>query len=276
MHKRDASEEMTIMTTRQCFTSIVASTVILFTTGILVNSSDAKIDPGTTIGIWLFDEGKGEIAKDISKNGNHAKLVGAKWTQGKHGKAVEFDGTNHVKIAASKSTDDYLNGFTYCLWIKPLSAAGNDHVRIIERNWHNPGIYIGPKNFFGSIVSGGALQPAVGQSRGGKPEVGKWTFIALTHDKNLLLLYVDNELVAKTKIGKPDLKNEHDGGSIWLASWKAPGWSFAGVIDEVGIFNTELSADTLKDISAQGFEKHMSAVSTDNRLTTKWGLLKTL
>ena len=68
MHKRDASEEMTIMTTRQCFTSIVASTVILFTTGILVNSSDAKIDPGTTIGIWLFDEGKGEIAKDISKN----------------------------------------------------------------------------------------------------------------------------------------------------------------------------------------------------------------
>ena len=85
-----------------------------------------------------------------------------------------------------------------------------------------------------------------------------------------------NELVAKTKIGKPDLNNEHDGGSIWLASWKAPGWSFAGVIDEVGIFNTELSADTLKDISAQGFEKHMSAVSIDNRLTTKWGLLKTL
>ena len=48
------------------------------------------------------------------------------------------------------------------------------------------------------------------------------------------------------------------------------------MIDEVGIFNTELSADTLKDISAQGFEKHMSAVSIDNRLTTKWGLLKTL
>ena len=262
------------MTSLQYSISVVTSTIVLLTMGILVNSSDAKVDPETTVGIWLFDEGKGDTAKDISKNGNHAKLVGAKWTQGKHGKAVEFDGTNHVKIAASKSTDDYLDGFTYCLWIKPLGAAGKDHVRIIERNWHNPGIYIGPKDFFGSIVSKGALQPAVGQSRGGKPEAGKWTFIALTHDNTLLRLYVDNELVAKTKIGKPDLKNEHDGEAIWLASWKAAGWNFAGVIDEVGIFNTGLSADTLKDISVQGFEKHMSVVSANNRLTTKWGLLK--
>ena len=54
-------------------------------------------------GLVELDEGKGNTAKDISKNGNHAKLVDAKWTQdGKHGKAVEFDGTNHVKIAASK------------------------------------------------------------------------------------------------------------------------------------------------------------------------------
>ena len=235
----------------------------------------AQLDEDTIVGIWLFDEGKGETAKDISGNGNHAKLVGAEWTDdGQRGKGVEFNGTNHVKIAATKSTDDYLDGFTYCLWIKPMRIHDGDHSRVIERNWHNPGIYIGPKDFFGSIVSKGALQPAAGQNRGGKPEAGKWTFIALTHDNTLLRLYVDNELVAKTKIGKPDLKNEHDGGAIWLASWKAAGWSFAGVIDEVGIFNTGLSADTLKDISVQGFEKHMSVVSANNRLTTKWGLLK--
>ena len=113
------------MTSQQYSISVVTSTIVLLTIGILVSSSDAKVDPETTVGIWLFDEGKGDTAKDISKNGNHAKLVGAKWTQGKHGKAVEFDGTNHVKIAASKSTDDYLDGFTYCLWIKPLGAAGN-------------------------------------------------------------------------------------------------------------------------------------------------------
>ena len=74
----------------------------------------AKLDEDAIVGIWLFDEGKGETAKDISKNGNHAKLIGAKWTpDGKHGKAVEFDGTNYVRIAASKSTDDYREGYLF-------------------------------------------------------------------------------------------------------------------------------------------------------------------
>ena len=36
----------------------------------------AQLDKDTIVGIWLFDEGKEETAKDISENGNHAKLVG--------------------------------------------------------------------------------------------------------------------------------------------------------------------------------------------------------
>ena len=181
----------------------------------------AKLDKDTIVGIWLFDEGKGETAKDISGNGNHAKLVGAEWTDdGQRGKGVEFNGTNHVKIAATKSTDDYLDGFTYCLWIKPMRIHDGDHSRVIERNWHNPGIFIGPKDFFASIVSGGGIQPAVGLNRGGEPEVDKWMFIALTLDQNQLLLYVDNEVVAKTKVGKPDLTNHADGGAIYLAQYK--------------------------------------------------------
>ena len=246
---------------------------LIVTSPMLVMQSQAKIDPKNIVGIWFFDEGQGDTAEDISENGNHAKLVGAKWTDGKRGKGVEFDGTNHVKIAASKSTDDYLDGFTYCLWIKPMRIHGNDHCRVIERNWHNPGIYIGSKDFFASIVSGGAMQPVVGQNRGGKPEVDKWMFIALTLDKNQLLLYVDNEVVAKTKVGKPDLTNNADGGAIYLAQYKRAGWDYVGVIDEVGVFNKGLSADTLNDISSKGLEKAMS-VSTENRFTTTWGDLK--
>ena len=205
----------------------------------LVMQSQAKIDPKNIVGIWFFDEGQGDTAKDISENGNHAKLVDAKWTDGKRGKGVEFDGTNHVKIAASKSTDDYLDGFTYCLWMKSMRIHGNDHCRVIERNWHNPGIYIGSKDFFASIVSGGAMQPVVGQNRG----------------------------------GKPDLTNNADGGAIYLAQYKRAGWDYVGVIDEVGVLNKGLSADTLNDISSKGLEKAMS-VSTENRFTTTWGDLK--
>ena len=80
-------------------------------------------------------------------------------------------------------------------------------------------------------------------------------------------------MVSKARAGKPNLKNEHNGEAIWLASWKAPEWSFTGMIDEVWVFNKGISADTLNDIASKGIEKTMP-VSAKDRLTTKWGSLK--
>ncbi|MGQ9608825.1 MAG: hypothetical protein ACUVWN_05975 [bacterium] len=38
--------------------------IILSANIFLINSSYAKIDPKTFIGIWLFDDGKGNITQD--------------------------------------------------------------------------------------------------------------------------------------------------------------------------------------------------------------------
>ena len=105
-------------------------------------------------------------------------------------------------------------------------------------------------NFFASIINGRAMQPAVDVNRG-----SEWMFVALTYDKKLLSLYVDEEVVAETKVGKPDLTHDADGGAIRLASWKDPGWNFKDVIDEEGVFNEELSADTLKDFLPKALNK---------------------
>jgi hypothetical protein len=40
--------------------------VAMFIAGVLTASSDAKIDPETIVGMWLFDEGDGDIAEDLS------------------------------------------------------------------------------------------------------------------------------------------------------------------------------------------------------------------
>ncbi|MDE0555538.1 MAG: hypothetical protein OXI24_15055 [Candidatus Poribacteria bacterium] len=34
----------------------------------------AKIDPKTVVGIWLFDEGNGKVAEDLSGNGHDGEL----------------------------------------------------------------------------------------------------------------------------------------------------------------------------------------------------------
>ena len=70
---------------------ICASLIIMCL--IPAGQSYAEIDPETVVGVWLFDEGEGEIAGDSSENGNGGKIFGAKWVDGKFGKALDFDGT---------------------------------------------------------------------------------------------------------------------------------------------------------------------------------------
>ena len=69
-----------------CISFIVVS---LMLTGV----SNAKIDPGTVVGMWLFDEGKGDVTADSSANKNDGTLEnGPEWTDGKFNEAIQFDG----------------------------------------------------------------------------------------------------------------------------------------------------------------------------------------
>ena len=53
---------------------------------IVTGVSNAKIDPKTCVGAWLFDEGKGDVAKDSSANGNNGTIVKSpKSVQGQFG-----------------------------------------------------------------------------------------------------------------------------------------------------------------------------------------------
>ena len=242
---------------------------------IFVSLSFAKIDPASIVGIWLLDEGKGDVAKDTSGNGNDGKLVGAKWTDGKFGKALEFNGSSHVEIPASETTDDYLDGFTYLIWVKPTTAPPNANTRIIERDWHNPTIQMGATDFYGSIaVNADQAQTHV---RGGAWKMEEWSFVAITYDGKNLQLYVDGEMVNEKDVGEADAKPNHTTpphqGSIWLATWKAPGWDFTGVLDEVGVFNTPLSDKELKDIMDNGLEA-VSSVSSVGKMAITWGHVK--
>jgi len=237
----------------------------------LAFSAQAKIDPATLVGAWTLDEGKGAAFKDASGNNNNGEVVGAKWVDGKDGKALEFDGSNHARIPASPTTDDYRDGFTYALWVKPTAVPGNPNTRVMERNWHNPTIQIGATDFYASVVQGGGIGNGI---RGGIHKVGSWTFVALTHDGKTLKLYVDGELVNQSDVGQPDMTRDADGGSIWFAQWKGgPGWDFKGAVDEVSVHNAPLPDANIKDLMKGGL-KGILAVSPAGRMAATWGSLK--
>ena len=233
--------------------------------------SDAKIEPKNIIGMWLFDEGSGKVTKDLSGNGNDGNIVDAEWVEGKNSKGLEFDGTNHLEIPASETTDDYMEGFTYLLWIKPTGTPPNANTRVIERDWHNPTIHISNAgNFYGSTVVGAVLDNSA--VTGGTWTMDEWSFVALTYDGTTLKLYVDDEMVQDLKVAKPDFTKNNADGAIWLGTWKAPGWDFTGVLDEVGVFNVALSEDDIKGIMKDGLSP--TAVSPSGKLATTWGEIK--
>ena len=246
--------------------------MVLFISGVWVQESASEIDPESLMGMWHFDQGQGNTVKDSSPNGNDGKIVDAERVEGKEGMGIEFDGSNHVVIPASETTDDFLDGFTYLLWVKPLGNPSGQHVRLIERDWHNPTIMIGQADFYGSFLFNNVIDNS--QIRGGTWEMEEWSFVALTHDGEILALYVDGETVADLKVGEPNFTQNNDGGSIWLAGWKGgAGWDFTGVLDEVAIFNAPLSEDDLNSVMTEGLEGAL-AVSPTGKLATIWANIK--
>ena len=75
------------------FTLLVASLVVIFAT----MGYSAKLE-GLLL-LLLFEEGQGGVTEDISGNGYQGDIVGAKWTKGKFGKALEFNGkSDNVQV----------------------------------------------------------------------------------------------------------------------------------------------------------------------------------
>ncbi|MYC75960.1 hypothetical protein F4X10_09370 [Candidatus Poribacteria bacterium] len=87
---------------------------------ITVHISTAEIDFSTAVGIWLFDEGKGGVAEDISGEGNDGEVVKSKWVDGKFGKALEFDGKAGCVKTGAKLLEA-LEEFTILSWIQTTS-----------------------------------------------------------------------------------------------------------------------------------------------------------
>ena len=69
-----------------------------------VSSGKSQAGPEGLVGAWLFDEGKGNVAKDASGNGHDGEIRKAKWVDGKFGKALEFNGDGAVELFHTRTT----------------------------------------------------------------------------------------------------------------------------------------------------------------------------
>ena len=235
---------------------------------------------GDVVGIWLFDEGKGEVAGDSSGNGNDGTILpDVKWTKnGKFGSALDFPGsvtaTSYVVIPNNPSLDLVEHSMT--AWIKVTPTQDNWQIIVCKWDPHTVRNYSLLTNLdtgigFAQLTSGGEKQykTAMGQTAMTDDE---WHHLAGTYDGSIMKVYINGVMEAQIATGDPDTNP----GDLTIGARWGGTHPTTGIIDDVGLFSVGLEEDEIKDIMTNGLQEAFSLTAVDalDKLATTWGKIK--
>lgn len=249
---------------------IVLCLSLAFSSVLFTGSGKADIDPDSIMGLWLFDEGKGNEVEDSTGNGYDGDMEGVfAWIDGVYGSALEFKEGDYVELQESAANLAFggTEPFTITAWV--MNGGGGTIV-----GKYNGGV-IGAYVF--TIGGGGAI--------GFHREVAPWSFsgtkalrhgefghAAVTYDGKTMSIYVDGELDSEqdrpgqnTDTATPVLIGaRYTGGN--------PSNFFRGALDEVAIFNVALTEEQIQEVM-KGLAAP-EAVSVSGKLVFTWGAIK--
>ncbi len=233
--------------------------------------ASSAVKPENFVGVWLFDEGKGDIIDDSSGNGHEGKMQAAKWTDGKFGKALLFEGAGEVKI---NSTEKLNLGDKFTMMAYFYANATVDWHQIIAKN-NEYLLRIDPpgegKNMSAFVFIAGGWEP---RASAGVPDTKTWIHFAATYDAKttFLTVYVDGEKKGQSaRAGKPAANNE----PVTFGHWGG-GSRFQGIIDDVAILNVVLEQQDIKNIAENGLKTVLGVQSVQSvgKLASTWGDVK--
>ncbi len=255
---------------------------------ILVSQSEARIDVNSVIGMWLFEENRGDTVYDSTENKLDGKFVNdVKWTNGKFGKAIVVTGESHVNFGNQPSLNVGLGNFSLVAWIKTSDDPPDWHCTIIHK-----AVWPAPRHGYvlcvrGKLDPGNLGKPLLWIGLGTEHGVhlfgtfkindGKWHHLAGTVDrKSVMKLYVDGEFNAQENIIQYIKENEDNVSNFYIGGEQGRSHVIERSIDEVAVFNTVLSDADIKSIYERGLESALGfiAVSSSEKLAITWGGLK--
>lgn len=200
------------------------------------------------VGYWKFDEGVGSTTKDESQHGHHGTISGAKWVEGKVGKALEFDGSSARVDIGNPPALQLTGAMTLCAWI--LVDDYQENGRIVckqngpgERGW---AINIERQKF-------ARIQVPIDNNTTVGPQtptlsVGQWYHIAGVYAPGKEIhMYLDGKLVGTLDQGVP-AQQYNCPLPVRIGARPKNGCYFDGKIDEVRVYARALSAEEVKAI----------------------------
>ena len=240
--------------------------------------SQAKIDPETIVGQWLFDEDKGEKVIDASGNGHDGEIKGSnKRVKGKFGNALEVGADTWVMVPPDDKLK--LTAYTVTIWLNTKSDCGG-WCGILSKSNDNPtrtySMYVNANTKVAGMSIGNEKTGKWTDINGTtKVNDGKWHHIAISYDEKekVQRIYTNGKLE-----GQGDLTHDlpqNDGNLVFMA-WHSSGGNagITGMIDEIGLYNTVLDDATIKSIHDTGLVESVTVVDVREKLATQWSRIK--
>jgi len=240
------------------------------------NISDARIDPETCVGMWLFDGSEGDVAKDTSQNHINGNIIGnpTNRVEGKFGKTLELNGSNNYVDCGNDALFNLADAITVVGWMKTTQIT-RWNVIAAQEIWDSKAgwiLYIGTNTRAAFSVSSTIIEGPTAVA------TNNWYHLAGVADSSgAVKLYLNGEQEGSgnSKLTHADIdlrigaRHPNAGGAGVVDP-------FPGTIDEVAIFNVALTKDDIQSIMKHGLEKAtgITAVFPAAKLTTTWAAIK--
>jgi len=239
--------------------SLSADEVAQHYLGVFIDESDIE-------GLWHFDDGSGPTATDSSGNSNHGTLNGPTWVTANDalsftdlgfGNALDFDGGDYIVIPDDPSLEP-TSAITVAAWVNPTVVTSNEP--IVNK------VYSGSSDSYILAIAKSQLRwcPAEGGGGGclnaGRIEPGQWYHVVGTFDSaeatDQRKAYING-----VEVGSEDNSGNflYSGADVLIGS-EDFGSYFKGVIDEVHIYSSALSAGQVSALYNGTFNDDSSLV----------------
>ncbi|HEX6667758.1 MAG TPA: LamG-like jellyroll fold domain-containing protein [Solirubrobacterales bacterium] len=187
-----------------------------------------------------FNETSGTTATDASPAKNNGTVNGAiSNAGGKFGRALSFDGVNDIVDVPDAASLDLTTGMTLEAWVKPTTKTGYRTALMKERNKDLVYALYASNGSSPKLETFTAAENAATAPAANSLPLNAWSHLAATYDGTTLRLYVNGTQVA-TKAATGAMPNTAN--PLRIGGNTAWGEYFAGLIDEVRVYNRALTA----------------------------------
>jgi len=204
---------------------------------VATNAAQAEL-----VGWWEFDEGGGTVVLDSSGNENNGTLHdNVRWSDGKIGLAMEFDGASHIEVPFSESLNLLNQGdFTTAAWFK-VDELPTENKEVFQQGDNNgtgrTWLFVAADAEIRSYLGGGTT------GSGLYIEAQTWYHAAVVVTEgganDAVQLYVNGEPAGASN----PMSMEDSAGDYFIGCHKDITNLWDGLIDDVRLYNHALSEE---------------------------------